>query len=187
MASKDSFHLSTEEASLKRNIIRSIGCWFRTMCFFQNPLFLPFMLLIAISPFVAWFIYRTVARFILKRVWTKWYVRRAIDASFVGLIVLYSISFWNGWGNHYSDAQRLTGKTIRSLTDIAYQTHSPLHPASEKLWGQYWDLSFLLDCQWFVNNFGNYVVLPPCVIVAIGYTIERNKQEKLMKSKTRTS
>jgi hypothetical protein len=152
------------------------------MCFFQSPLFLPFLLLIAISPFVAWFLYRTVARLILRRVGTYWNVRRAIDVSFVGLITLSCASFYHDlrhdWRAHNSPEERATGDMIYRLRDVTYQTRSRYYAASEKLYQQYEDLSSLQDWQFLLDNFGNYVVLPACAMVFIGYAVQRFRKEK---------
>lgn len=149
------------------------------MCFFQSPLFLPLLLLALLSPFLAWFVYSKIAKFAFRRFWTKWYVRRAVDVSFVGFLVLFSLSFLQGGnGNHYSDDQRLVGERIRSFRALLYETHSPYEGKSEKLYSEYWDLDFLLNCQWFLDNLGSFVLVPTGALVAMGYTIERSKQTK---------
>ena len=149
------------------------------MCFFQSPLFLPLALLVLISPFLAWFVYSRVAKLVLHRFWAKWYVRRAVDISFVGLFVLCSLSFLQGGhGAHYSDDQQIVGDKIRTFRDLLYDIQSPYEATAEKLYAKYWDIDFLLNCQWFLDNLGSYVILPAGAIVAIGYTIDRSKQAK---------
>jgi hypothetical protein len=150
------------------------------MCFFQSPLFLALALLILISPVLAWFVFSRVAKFVLRRFWAKWYVRRALDVSFVGLVVLCSLTFLQGGhGAHYSDDQRLIGERIRSFRDLLYKTQSPYEATTEKLYAKYWDLDFLLNCQWFLDNLGSFVVVPASALVAIGYTIERSKHTRV--------
>jgi hypothetical protein len=107
-------------------------------------------------------------------------VRRAIDTSFLGLLVLLCMSFMHDWDLRYSPEQRAVGNEIDSLRDATYYSHSPYYQASEKLYQQYWSMSSLLEWQWRVDNFSNFVILPACVMLAVGYTVERNKREKRM-------
>ncbi|HEY9733945.1 MAG TPA: hypothetical protein V6C89_18700 [Drouetiella sp.] len=155
------------------------------MCFFQSPFLLPLALLVFSSPVLAWFLFSRVAKFALRRFWAKWYVRRAVDVSFVGIVVLCWVSFLQGGhGAHYSDGQRIIGDRIRSVSDHLYETHSPYEATAEKLYAKYWDLDILLNCRWFLENFGSYVILPASALFAIGYTIERSIQAKSNASET---
>lgn len=136
----------------------------------------PFLLDVA-GNYVVWFLYRAIARLILSRFWTKWYVRRAIDASFVGFLILAWISFTPEWGRHYSNEQRAVGDKLSRIRADGYP-RSQFYLASEKVWHQYWDLSHLMDELWFVNNFGHFVILPAFTVLCFGYTMDRNKQQK---------
>ncbi len=136
----------------------------------------PFLHGVALN-FGLWFLYRAYVRLIFRKVWTKWYVRRAIDASFFGFLVLAWMSFTPEWGRHYSNEQRAVGDKLSRMRAAGYPS-SQFYLSSEKVWHQYCDLSHLMDDLWFVENFGIFVILPACSVLCIGYTMERNKHEK---------
>lgn len=136
------------------------------------------LLIALITPFVSWFIFRFTARFIFKPVWKYWYVRRAIDVSFIGCLVLLWVSFVHDWGLHYTPEQHAIHEKLYDLRDVAYQTHSRDYPASERLYQQYWGLSQLQDWEWFLDHLGRYVALPAVTVLASGYVIERQKNKQ---------
>ncbi len=140
--------------------------------------YIEFLLLVTITPFVAWFCYRAVGRLILGRSWKEWYVRRAIDVSFLGLLALAWVSFVHKPGAHISPDQRVTGDKIDKLRERTYDRHSIYYPQSEKLYQQYWELEPLMDWQYFVDNFARYVVLPTGAILFAGYSIQRRRKKK---------
>ncbi|HEY9776189.1 MAG TPA: hypothetical protein V6C81_20675 [Planktothrix sp.] len=141
--------------------------------YYRRVLLEPFLLDVAAN-FVLWFLFRAIARLVLNQFWNKWYIRRAIDASFVGFLVLGWMAFTPEWGRHYSSEQRSIGDKL-SLMRAAGYPNSKFYVASENVWHQYCGLSFLMDNMWFVDNFGSFVVLPAFVVLCFGYAMERNK------------
>lgn len=55
------------------------------MCAFQDPFLIPMLLGMAMAPFAMWFLYRILARKLLKRFWLVWYLRRSVDVSFISI------------------------------------------------------------------------------------------------------
>lgn len=111
--------------------------------------------------------YRWLTSLLLNRFWGKWYVRRAVDVSIIGflLLVFTSISYEN------TSSRLIADKLGPESYSLVIEKHSK----------EFYRLNNLMVLEWFVENFGNYVVLPPLSVVAIGIAIERSKRNRLEK------
>jgi hypothetical protein len=125
-----------------------------------NGLILPIFFFGTFLIIAAIVLYRTLAKLLLKGFWKKWYIRRSVDVSIVGFFALiYSAcSYEHVSSNLIADLLGPEGYNLMACTR------------------EFWNLNYLLVFEWFVNNFGTYVIFPPFSIVAIGFAIEKTKQ-----------
>jgi hypothetical protein len=103
----------------------------------------------------AHFIYRSIAKLLFRKLWGKWYVRRAIDTSFIGLCLLLIQSGWS----HMPEEMVAQIPNISSFRN-AYAS-------------KYIQLDTLMNFKWLLDNLALYTVLPAFAVAFIGYSIER--------------
>lgn len=132
------------------------------MC--SNKVFFDFLIFGTFFCVVGISVYRSCASFLLNKLWKKWYIRRAVDASIVGFFALvYSAGAYESVSSGY-------------IADVVGPRGYDLIATTR----EFWNLNYLLVLQWFVNNFGNYVIYPAFSLTAIGYVIERSRQQQVI-------
>jgi hypothetical protein len=111
----------------------------------------------------AHFIYRSIAKLLFRKLWGKWYVRRAIDTSFIGLCLLLILIITSG-GSHMPE------EMVAQIRPIISSVHG--HYPS-----QYFYLETLTDFKWLLDNLALYTLLPAFAVAFIGYSIERGTEK----------
>lgn len=48
----------------------------------------------------------------------------------------------------------------------------------EKIPDEFWSLTYLMCAKWFVENVGNFVIIPTVLVLVIGVAIESQRAKK---------
>jgi hypothetical protein len=108
----------------------------------------------------AYYVYRSIAKALLRKLWTTWPARRAIDTSFVGVCLL----FCEGGARHMPE-------------QMAALIHPGIECYGSTFSVNYMRLEELTTYQWLLDNFAQFSILPALIVAFIGYSIERNKSK----------
>jgi H+/Cl- antiporter ClcA len=120
---------------------------------------------------------RAAARKLLRKNWTHWYVRRAVDSTIVGFCFLLIGVLSGGKGN--SRLSEDMNSQINSLWHRAFSGRWSAEddPRRETARRTLWHLQELANLKWFLDNFFLFTVFPAFAVAFIGYSIERDKSK----------
>jgi hypothetical protein len=111
-------------------------------------------------------VYRSIVGAILKNHWHLWCVRRAVDASIMGLMLLFA-------GPTFS-ILKPDQYMLEQLKADLFESRQARNVDVSKL-SAYNRLEELINMQWLLDHLAPLVVLPAAIVFMAGYSIERKK------------
>jgi len=114
-------------------------------------------------------VYRSIAGLILQNHWHWWYVRRAVDASIVGLIILFA-------GPMFS-LLKPDKHVLEKLKTSLFESHH-VRELDVRTLNAYNNFEELINMQWLLDHLVPLVVLPAGIVFMAGYSVERKKHGK---------
>ncbi|HEY9773839.1 MAG TPA: hypothetical protein V6C81_08515 [Planktothrix sp.] len=114
--------------------------------------------------------------------WQKWHVRRALDASVIGFIVMFSVCKHGNIANQFPREMEMQVPQAR-IEHLAFDSYIRKLSAEEltrrhELLRRCLLLERLIVWQWCLQSLGNYVALPACLSFVVGQTIESARKPK---------
>jgi hypothetical protein len=108
---------------------------------------------------------RLAMKWLIRGHWKKWYVRRASDVAVVSCCALYLVSQWSRGMPKSIDDQ------ICNIPKFCEQ------PVPKKLAERYCELENMAAWAWVLDQIPLFVITPTILVLLVGYTLERQKQE----------